>query len=147
MDSAYLSALAALAGSAIGGATSFLSTWLGQGAQFRAQMALADKGRRQELYRDFVSEASISYIDALTNDKPDLPKAIRLYALVSRMRIESSSEVVDEADKVARLIVEIYPQPNKTFNDLRLMMEKNALDPLRRFSEACRKELHGFVAS
>jgi hypothetical protein len=97
MDTAYLSALAALAGTAVGGLTSFFSSWLGQSAQFKAQLFLQEKGHRQELYRDFVDEASRLYIDALTNDQPDLPKAIALYALVSRMRILSSPKLVEEA--------------------------------------------------
>jgi hypothetical protein len=145
MDAAYLSAVAALAGSAVGGLTSFFSSWLGQSSQLRAQLLLHDKGRRQELYRDFVDEASRSYIDALTRDTPDLSKTITLYALVSRMRILSSPKVVEEARKVVRLIVEAYPTPNKTFNDLRVMMNEHALDPLRGFSESCREELHGLA--
>jgi hypothetical protein len=41
------------------------------------------------------------------------------------------------------VIVDSYAAPNKTFNDLRQMMViERALDPLRGFSEACRKELH-----
>jgi hypothetical protein len=78
MDTAYLSALAALAGTAVGGLTSFFSSWLGQNAQLKAQLFLQEKGRRQELYRDFVDEASRLYIDALTNDQPDLSKTIAL---------------------------------------------------------------------
>jgi|SRR5215470_6158261 len=147
MDTAYISAVAALAGSAVGGLTSFFSTWLGQGAQFKAQALLHDKGRKQELYRAFVEEASSSYIDALTRDTPDLSKTIVLYALISRMRILSSPKVIAEAEMVAELIVETYPQPNKTFKDLRVMMHHHALDPLRGFSEACREELRGPVPS
>ncbi|HUN95400.1 MAG TPA: hypothetical protein VMU69_04070, partial [Bradyrhizobium sp.] len=103
MDPAYVTALAALAGSAIGGMTSFCSSWLGQSAQLRTQLLLSDKGRKQELYRDFVDEASNLYIDALTHDTPDLSKAIKLYALINRMRILSSNNVIEEAHKVARL--------------------------------------------
>jgi hypothetical protein len=142
VDTGYLSAVAALAGSAVGGLTSFCASWLGQSAQLRAQMLLLDKGRRQEVYRDYISEASRSYIDALTSDKPDLSKVFTLYALISQMRILSSADVISEAEKVARLILECYPEPNKTFNDVRAMVKKHALDPLRTFSEACRKELH-----
>jgi hypothetical protein len=143
VDTAYVSALAALAGSVIGGLTSFFSSWLSQGAQLKAQLFVHDKGRRQELYRDFVDEASRSYIDALTRDTPDLSKTIALYALISRMRILSSPTVIEEADKVARLIVDSYPEPNKTFDDLRLMLNRNALNPLHSFSDACREELCG----
>ena len=143
LEAASLTALAALAGSAVGGTTSFLSTWLAQGAQTRAQLTLHDKGRRQDLYREFVLDASKLFIEAVTSDTPDLSKTIALYALISRMRILSSQPVIDEAHKVAQVIVDSYAAPNKTFNDLRQMMViERALDPLRGFSEACRKELH-----
>jgi hypothetical protein len=125
MDSAYLSAIAALTGTAVGGLTSFFSSRLAQNAQFRTQLFLHDKGRRQELYCDFIDEASQLYIDALTNDQPNLFKTITLYALLSRMRFISSPEIIEEAEKVARLIVETYPKPNKTFSDLRHMAQDN----------------------
>jgi hypothetical protein len=140
MDPAFFSAFAALAGSAIGGATSFISSWLSHGAQLRAQLLLNDKAGRQELYREFVEDASRLYIDSLISNTPDLSKAITLYALISRMRILSSPRVTEEADKVALLIVETYPQPNKTFEDVRAMVNRHALDPLRDFAEACREE-------
>jgi len=150
MDTAYLSALAALTGTAVGGLTSFFSTWLAQNAQFKAQLFLHDKGRRQELYRDFVDEASQLYIDALTNDQPNLSKTITLYALVSRMRVISSTKVIEEAEKVARVILETYTKPNKTFSELRDMAHdmahEQSLDPLRRFSESCREELQRVAA-
>jgi hypothetical protein len=149
MDTAYLSALAALMGTAVGGLTSFFSTWLGQSAQLKAQLFLHDKGRRQDLYRDFVDEASRLWIDALTNDRPDLSKMIALYALISRMRIVSSSKVIEEAENVGRRIVETYSQPNKTFRELQDMAHEMALehslDPLRGFSESCREELEGLA--
>ena len=150
MDTAYLSALAALTGTAVGGLTSFFSTWLAQNAQFKAQLFLHDKGRRQELYRDFVDEASQLYIDALTNDQPNLSKTITLYALVSQMRVISSTKVIEEAEKVARVILETYTKPNKTFSELRDMAHdmahEQSLDPLRRFSESCREELQRVAA-
>jgi hypothetical protein len=145
MDTAYLSAVAALAGTAVGGLTSFFSSWLGQSAQLKAQLVLHDKGRRQELYRDFVTEASRLWIDALTNDQPELSKTIALYALVSRMRILSSPKVIEEAEKVGRLIVEFYPKPNKTFGELLSMREEGSFDLLRDFSESCREELEGLL--
>ena len=141
MDPAYLSALAALTGSVIGGTTSFFSSWLGQGAQSRAQMRLYNRGRRQELYRDFIDEASSFYIDALMRNTPDPPKTIKLYALVNRMRVLSSHKVIEEADTVSRMIVDSYAQPNKSSEEIRAMVGEHAFDPLRAFSEACREEL------
>jgi hypothetical protein len=61
------------------------------------------------------------------------------------MRILSSPKVLEEADKVARLIVDFYPTPNKTFSELRDMVHEDSLDPLRGFSESCREELQGLA--
>ena len=147
MQTPLLAALAVLSGSAIAAAASFLSSWLGHNTQFRIQLFLQSKSRREKLYGEFIEEASQSYIDAMTRDTPDLPKAIRLYALISRMRLLSSTTVIEQAEKVARLIVDSYPEPNKTFDDLRMMMNKAAMDPLRAFSEVCRQELELFGGS
>jgi hypothetical protein len=143
MNPASLSALAALSGSAVGGLTSFLSSWLGQSAQLRSQVFLNDKSRRQELYREFVEEASKGYIDSITTNTPDLTRLVGLYALISRMRSLSSPKIIVEAEKIAQLIVRSYPEPNKTFADLRPMIIANAIDPLRSFAESCREELEG----
>ena len=104
-------------------------------------MLLFDKGRRQELYREFVDEASSLYIDALTRDTPDLSKTIKLYALISRMRVVSSSKVIEEALKVGQLIVDSYTEQNKSFEKIHAMVNERALDPLCAFSDACREEL------
>ena len=63
--------------------------------------------------------------------------------LISRMRILSSPNVIDEADKVAQLIVDSYLKPKKTLSELRDMVHERSLDPLRDFSEYCREVLQG----
>ena len=63
MDPAYVPALAALAGSAIGGLTSFATTWLTQQTKVRAQQLVDEIVRREELYKDFIEEASRLYAD------------------------------------------------------------------------------------
>ena len=144
MNPASLFALSALSGSAVGRLSSFFSSWLGQSGQLRSQLFLIDKGRGQELYREFVDEASRLYIDSLTRDTPDLiTRLVALYALISRMRVLSSPKVIEEAETVGQLIVRSYPEPNKTFADLRAMVYEHAFDPLRSFSESCREELEG----
>ena len=58
MDAAYLSALAALAGSMTGGLTSIVASWLTQHAQFTAQQRVDDITRREGSYKDFIEGAS-----------------------------------------------------------------------------------------
>jgi hypothetical protein len=64
--------------------------------------------------------------------------------MISRMRILSSMTTVQSADKVARMIVNTYLAPNKTFPELRDMVNSGAIDPLRNFSEASREEFQRF---
>jgi hypothetical protein len=130
MDASVISALAALLGAGIGGLTSVLASWLNQHTQARAQWLAQDKTRRQELYKDFIEEASRSHVDSLQNDKPDLPALIGLYAKVSRMRIISSPNVVDSADQIVRAIVDTYLAPNKTFPELHDMLNSGSIDLL-----------------
>jgi len=143
METGYIPAIAALAGSAIGGLTSLAASWMTQRVQFRAQERAANLNRREDLYRNFIREASKWYADAYEHDQPEVSNLIDLYALVSRMRVVSSPEVVHSADKVVRVIIETYLAPNKTFRDVTEIMDNESMDPLRDFSSVCREELWG----
>ena len=57
------------------------------------------------------------------------------------MRVVSSSAVVEKAEAVILMIVDTYFVPNKTFPEVRKLMNSHAIDPLRAFSEECRDEL------
>jgi hypothetical protein len=65
MNPGYISAFAALAGSLIGGLTTFAAAWVTQRQQANVQWLLQEKTRRQELYQQFIEEASKLYVDAL----------------------------------------------------------------------------------
>ena len=142
MDTAYLSALAALAGSAIGGLTSILASWLTQRVQFSAQLLARDIGRREDLYKAFIEEVAKSYADACEHDMADVSKLVYLYTIVSQMRMLSSQVVIDQADGVMRKVIETYLSPNKSIRDIVAHdLRSDVLDPLRDFSNACRNEL------
>jgi hypothetical protein len=140
MDMSVITAASALAGAAIGGFTSLIAAWLSHRVQARAERLAHYQLRRQELYKEFIEKASELYIHALQNDKPDLSGLMRLYAEISRMRILSSSTVVNSADQIVKNIIRVYLEPNKTFPELRDMADSGSIDPLRNFSEACRAE-------
>jgi hypothetical protein len=141
MDTAYISAVAALSGSVIGGLTSLAASWLSQNFQARTQQLVDDKIRRQKLYKSFIEEASRIYGDALVTNKAEVANLVGLYAMVSRMRILASPLVVERADQVMRMIVDTYFSPNKTLRELRETMSSDRMDPMREFSEACRQDL------
>jgi hypothetical protein len=141
MNTVYVSAVAALAGSAIGGLTSFASAWLTQYRQDRSNRLSGEKARRQKLYKQFIDEASKLYADALAHDQAEVSALVSVYALISRMRVVSSSPVIERAEAVVELIIDTYFAPNKTFSELRDLISSHAVNPLRAFSEECRAEL------
>jgi hypothetical protein len=141
MNSAYIPAFAAFAGSAIGALTSLASAWFTQHHQDRVRRLSGEKTRRQKLYKQFINEASKLYADALVHDQAEVSALVSVYALVSRMRVVSSAAVIEKAEAVVLLILDTYSIPNKTFSDLRDLMSSHAVNPLRTFSEECRAEL------
>ena len=149
MDPAYYSAFAALAGSAIGALTTLGASWLTQREQRRTQQLTHDIGRREDLYNDFIEEASKVYVDAIEHepaDVEDASKLVRLYALISRMRVLSSLPIIEHADRVVRTIIDTYLRPKMTLCEVSETLKTSAfVDPLRDFSEACREELRKIV--
>lgn len=146
MDASYIPALAALGGAALGGFTSFATSWTTLRVQMKADGAASSKTRRQKLYKEFISEASRIYGDALIHDKLQLAGLIGLYSLISRMRILSSDNVIENAVTVVRTISDIYQQPNKTPEELEEMIHNDHVDLLSKFSEACREEFEKNLA-
>ena len=144
MDGAYISALAALAGTATGGLTSFATSWTTQQAQARAQRLAAERETRAALFGRFLDEAAKLYSDALQNRRDDITGLIGIYALTNRIRLMSSPQVVEAADTVVQIIVDAYLAPNITMEEMRANWIDRHVDPLRDFSEACRQELQTF---
>jgi hypothetical protein len=140
MDAGYVTALAALGGAALGGFTSFATSWTTQRAQMNAARIASSKSQRQKLYKAFIDNSSKIYGDALIHDNLELPGLIELYAILSRMRFLSSAAVFESADKVVRIITDTYGQPNKSPMEIEDMVRKGSLDLLKEFSEACRHE-------
>ncbi len=139
MITTYIPAVAAFSGSVTGALSTILASWFRQRRQHRATLTSRTIFKREELYRSFIEEASRRYADALVKDSSEISELVELYALIGRMKILSGDEVIQAAEKVGRTIVDTYLSPNRTFVDLPDLL--NDLDPLRDFSEACRREL------
>ena len=92
------------------------------------------------LYIIIYAQAKL-YSDALQNRRNDIIGLISIYALTNRIRLTSSPQVVEAADTVCRIIIDAYLAPNITLEEMRANWIDRHVDPLRDFSEACRKEL------
>ena len=145
MDVGYISALSALAGSAVGGLTSGITAWLNQRSLARTGQLTQELLRRQQLYRDFILAASRAYGEALVVSEPKIEKLIALYAMISRMRAMSSRNIVDCAERVLVETTATYFKPNRTMTELRELIESGTgVDPLKEFAEAVRSERERF---
>jgi hypothetical protein len=141
MDISIIPALAGLTGAAIGGLTSGIASLFAQKTQARVQLLAQDKVRRQELYKEFIEAATQCYADALQHEQPEIPALVNLYGKIGRMRVLSSPRVLAGAEQIGQKIINMYLEPNKTFLELREMVNKNAVDILGNFGEACRAEI------
>ena len=103
MDMFYIPALASFSGSASGTLASIVTGWVTQRRKDRVRHTLRATSQREELYKNFIEEASRLYADALVNDKSEVSKLVDLYALIARMKILSSDEVIEAAEKAGRL--------------------------------------------
>ena len=141
MNVMYIPAIAAVSASACGAISTGLTSWFNQRRRDRVRRSSRAVAQREDLYKNFIEETSRLYADALANETSELSKLVDMYALIGRMKILSSDAVVRAAEKAGRLIVDTYLAPNKSLVDLPELIAD--LDPLRDFSEACRRELEG----
>ena len=139
MNMMYIPALAGFGGSAFGAVSTIITNWAARRRKDRAHHHSRSIAKREDLYKSFIEETSRLYADALVSEKSEISKLVDMYALIGRMKILSSDEVVEAAEKAALLIIETYLAPNRTFVDMPQLIK--GMDPLREFSEACRREL------
>src|SRR6186713_3274777 len=97
--SPYFSALIGLTGVAVGGVTSFVTTWLTQTTVLREKRLLVEIGKREKLFNEFITEASRLYSDALSHEKDALTDLVKSYALIGRMKLICNDRVTDAAEQ------------------------------------------------
>jgi hypothetical protein len=149
MDPSIISALAALTGAAIGGLMSLIASWLAQQRQARVQWFTHDRVHREDLYKEFIEQVSVCYVEALQRDssKADIPGLVVLYSKINRMRILSSPEVVACAERIGKKILDAYLEPDRNFLELRDMINSGAIDLLDEFGRVCREEFETLRAA
>ena len=113
-DPASISALAAIFGSVTGALTLSVSTWITQRHQDRRDLLAKRIFHREQLYSDFINESARAMADAVQHNFQDPNKLVPTYALLSRIRLSSSANVLESAERVIQHIVIAYSEPNLT---------------------------------
>jgi hypothetical protein len=141
MDAAIISALSGLAGAAIGGTTSALSSVLSELTKDRRKAAEDRFNRRFQLYNDFIKEAADHFADAVTRETGDPKELVEIYALIARMRLGAPQYVLAAAETVMVNLQKEYEAPTLSLSQIDIFSKGGRTDPLLEFSEACRKDL------
>jgi hypothetical protein len=116
---ASISALAAIFGSLTGALASSVSTWITQRHQDRRDILAKTVFYREQLYSDFIRESAHAMADAIQHNYHDPDKLTPTYALLSRIRLSSSTDVLASAERVIQHIITTYSEPNVTPKEIR----------------------------
>ena len=141
MDRAVLSALAALLGSLVGASATIATAWLTQRSQARRSSVETEIRKREVLYGEFIAEGSKLLIESIDHKLDDPERLYSLYAVLNRIRLVASDEVLAAADRTSTQIIERFFRPNLSSEEMRQLVLTRPNDPLKEFSEVCRLEL------
>jgi hypothetical protein len=141
MTGPEISALAALAGSALGGIAPIINNHVVQRSLTQRELLSRELAERQNLYGEFIRFAAQTYVQATTTNLEKLDDLVLLYALVGRIRLLGSAPVIKAAYDIAHLITKLYGEKNLSVEDLREATLEPHVDPLSEFSMRCREEL------
>ena len=140
MDPTIVTAVAAICGSLVGAAGSFFGSLVNQRYHDRRDLLASKIARLEALYSDFITAAARLLVDALEHNTVEPKDLVPAYALLSRIRLNSSPQVLEAAETVLKTIVEIYPQPNLAIEQIHAG-NISGEEQLKHFSEICRREL------
>jgi hypothetical protein len=140
MDQAYISTIAALAGTVIGGLTSFLTAWVTQNVQARNQRLATETAKRQELYGAFMDELAVLYSHALRSNEMEYANLVKVFALRGRISLVATPAVAESADAAVKFLVDLYLGPPRTPEQVRAMMDNQTQDQIGEFALRCRSE-------
>ncbi len=140
LNPASISAMAAVCGSMVGALGSSVGAWIVHRNENRRDLLAKQLFHREQLYSDFIAQSARALSDAMQHNFRDERHLIPTYALLSRIRLSSSTSVVESAEQVINGILESYAQPNLSPEDFQAWASKRN-DPLRDFSNICRRDL------
>ena len=146
MDTATISALSAVLGSLVGGTATAATSWMSQRALNRSKQIKDEMRRRESLYGEFINECAKLAVDALAHSLEKPETLLPAYALLNRIRLCASPDVLAEAENVLQRVTEQYFAKNLPVEQIRRLALSKHGDPLEAFGQACRAELKAMRA-
>ena len=141
MDVSWISALSGMVGTTIGLSASVATTWVTQRTHDRNEIARERLQKHEALYGEFIDQCSRLLVDAVQHQLQRPETMLPAYALINRIRLCASTEVLDAAERLVEQITEQYFAPDLTVQEVRELARSSKADPLRTFGQTCRDEL------
>jgi hypothetical protein len=141
MDNTLTSVLAALGGSVIGATTPVLSNFVLQRSVTQRELTNREIGQREDLYSEFIRQGTACYAKALSQSLENIDEIVAMYALVNRIRLFASGNVLEAAEGFVRTLVKKYGEKNMSIDQIKSMALGQHADPLNDFALKCRAEL------
>ena len=141
LDPAVIAATSGILGSVVGALSSLGTTFMTQRLQARRERVSIELAKREELYGEYIEQVTPLFAESVETTEFDPAKIFGLYALLGRIRLASSDEVLREAEAVILNLLKWYSNPAL---EVRVLMEQAARhevsDPIEVFTRACRRE-------
>lgn len=136
--------LSAFGGSIIGALGSTVSAWIAQRHRERREVVAKKIAQLEQLYSDFINESARLLVDAVQHSLENPGMLVPLYALLSRIRLGSSTDVIESGERVIATILRTYVEPNLSPEEMQSTASSHN-DHLQEFSNACRRELESLA--
>jgi hypothetical protein len=143
---AMIPTLSAIGGSFIGALSSMISTWIVQRHRERREVIAQKTAHLEQLYSDFINESARLLIDAVQHSLEEPGTLVPIYALISRIRLRSSTDVIESGERLIATILKVYFEPNLAPGDIPSAAHTHT-DHLQEFSSVCRRELESIGKS
>jgi hypothetical protein len=138
--------LSAFGGSIVGALSSTVSALVLQRHRERRELVANKLSHLEQLYSDFINESARLLVDAVQHSLEDPSKLVPIYALISRIRLRSSTEVIESGERLIAAILKVYDEPNIAPEDIQSAASAHS-DYLQEFSTVCRRELESIGKS
>ena len=134
-------------GTVMGVAATVAIAWINQKTLNQRELLREEIRTRETLYGEFIGECARLLVDAFqhTLEKPET--LLPAYALLNRIRMSASHEVLAAAERLLGRITDQYFSSNLSPQDLYELARSAEPDPLKEFGEACRAELKSIRAA
>jgi hypothetical protein len=137
--------LSAFGGTIVGALSSTVSALIVQRHRERRERVANEVSQLERLYSDFINESARLLVDAAQHSLEHPSTLVPIYALISRIRLRSSAEVIESGERLIATILKVYIEPNLTPEELQSAARHE--DHLQGFSTVCRRELESIGKS